>query len=169
MELLVSLSCILKFRLKVTKVWWRKSMSSVPGAILSTCFMSHIIVFDNWYLFHQADIECCHFHIWLNYLTSYIWLNLSNTGNMFLYMEIILKRTCRNNEDSFWGTHFETLFIHLGLCTLTIEFFTIDVSVRLSDRSLQKEEQKKNSSKITPSGDWNKYCQILRPMLYQLS
>ena len=33
----------------------------------------------------------------------------------------------------------------------TIEFFTIGVSVRLSDTSLHREEQKK-SSKIAPSG-----------------
>ena len=32
----------------------------------------------------------------------------------------------------------------------TIRFFTIRVSVRLSDRSLHREEQKKNSSKIAP-------------------
>ena len=37
---------------------------------------------------------------------------------------------------------------------VTIEFFTIGISVRLSDRSLHGEEQKQNSSKIAPSGDW---------------
>ena len=35
---------------------------------------------------------------------------------------------------------------------VTFEFFTIGVSVRLSDRSLHREEQKK-SSKIVPGGD----------------
>ena len=47
--------------------------------------------------------------------------------------------------------------------TQTFEFFTIGVSVRLSDRSLHKEEQKKNFIKICPQwglkpgppdGDW---------------
>ena len=44
--------------------------------------------------------------------------------------------------------------IGISCYSIPIEFFTIGVSVRLSDRSLHREEQK-NSSKIVPSGDWN--------------
>ena len=38
------------------------------------------------------------------------------------------------------------------LLIVSFEFFTIDVSVRLSDRSLHREEQKKKSTKFAPSG-----------------
>ena len=46
------------------------------------------------------------------------------------------------------------------------EFFTIG---RLSDRSLQREKQKKNSSKIAPSGVGNQDLRVFLPMPYQLS
>ena len=47
-----------------------------------------------------------------------------------------------------------------------IQFFTIGISVRLSDRSLHREEQKKNSSKIAPNGVWNQDLWIFRPTPY---
>ena len=52
---------------------------------------------------------------------------------------------------------------------VTFEFFTIGVSVRLSDRSLHREEQKKIRQKMAPCGVWNQDLQIFKPMLYQLS
>ena len=55
------------------------------------------------------------------------------------------------------------------ILTDTFQFFMIGISVRLSDRSLHQEEQKKNSSKIAPSGVWNQDLRIFRPMPYQLS
>ena len=57
---------------------------------------------------------------------------------------------------------------HWWKCVL-FEFFTICISVRLSDRSLHREEQKNNLSKIAPSGVWNQDLQIISLMLYQLS
>ena len=50
----------------------------------------------------------------------------------------------------------------------SFEFFTMGLSVILSDRSLQREEQKK-SSKIASSGVWNQDLWIMRPIPYQLS
>ena len=51
---------------------------------------------------------------------------------------------------------------HAGPYMGVFVFFTIGVSVRLSDRSLHREEQKK----IAPSGDWNQDLCIFRPMPY---
>ena len=42
--------------------------------------------------------------------------------------------------------------VRVGERKLAFGFFTIRISVRLSDRSLHGEEQKKNSSKIAQSG-----------------
>ena len=69
---------------------------------------------------------------------------------------------------SAWLEVFVKENLESSINSFIFEYFTIGVSVRLSDRSVRREKQK-NSSKIAPCGVWNQDLRIFRPMPYQLS
>ena len=63
---------------------------------------------------------------------------------------------------------YEIAVVSAHKLTVIIGFFTIHVSIRISDRSPRREEQKK-SSKIAPSGVGTHNLLIITLILYQLS
>ena len=71
-------------------------------------------------------------------------------------------------EDERFHTAFYKPFVPGLFWFRPIEFFTIGVSIRLSDRSLHREEQKK-IVKNCPQWVWNQDLRIIRPIPYQLS
>ena len=129
--------------------WWR-----FYDVIFIVNFInSLVVIFDFPYVF---------FRRWFKRCDSWKWR---------IYHHLIVKRNILWHRYEFLNTvkqtvcsvlHFQVTFSpfccsnigkgHAFILFLTIEFFTICVSVRLSDRSLHREEQKKIHQKFPPVG-----------------